>query len=48
MYHVGANGWTQVHKGDTNDMYYGYYPIQPKVIEAGETAQEIADAEMDV
>ena len=29
VYHVGENGWTQVWKGDTHDMFYGYYPNGP-------------------
>ena len=29
VYHVGENGWTQVWKGDTPDMFYGYYPNGP-------------------
>ena len=28
VYHVGENGWTQVWRGDTNDMFYGYYPLK--------------------
>ena len=33
VYHVGPNGWTQVHRGDTTQMFYEYYPdkIQDKV-----------------
>jgi 20S proteasome subunit beta 5 len=35
VYHVGANGWTQVWSGDTNDMYYEYYPLpQPPAVVA--------------
>ena len=30
VYHVGENGWTQVWKGDTTDMYYNYYPLPAK------------------
>lgn len=28
VYHVGENGWTQVWRGDTTDMYYKYYPLE--------------------
>ena len=31
VYHVGPDGWTQVHRGDTTQMFYEYYP--EKVIE---------------
>merc|ERR1712167_161725 len=33
VYHVKADGWTQVHAGDTTQMFYEYYPdkIQDKV-----------------
>ena len=37
VYHVGEKGWTQVWRGDTNDMYYGYYPIKAKEEDAMET-----------
>ena len=30
VYHVSEKGWTQVWRGDTNDMYYGYYPLKKK------------------
>jgi hypothetical protein len=33
VYHVGPNGWTQVWKGDTTDMYYNYYPIKKDEME---------------
>jgi 20S proteasome subunit beta 5 len=26
LYHVGPNGWTKIWSGDTNEMYYNYYP----------------------
>lgn len=31
VYHVGPDGWTRVHRGDTTQMFYEYYP--DKVIE---------------
>lgn len=34
VYHVGEHGWTQVWRGDTNDMYYGYYPVKGKAGQA--------------
>ena len=37
VYHVGEKGWTQVWRGDTNDMYYGYYPLKEKSEDAMET-----------
>jgi 20S proteasome subunit beta 5 len=29
VYHVGPNGWTQVNRGDTMEMYFRYYPVTP-------------------
>jgi hypothetical protein len=44
VYHVGPNGWTQVWRGDTTEMYYNYYPLEaplstPVVVEGG--AEEV-------
>ena len=44
VYYVSEKGWTQVWKGDTTDMYYGYYPITRPLLqttpEEGEKVEE--------
>ena len=44
VYYVSEKGWTQVWKGDTTDMYYGYYPITRPMLqttpEEGEKVEE--------
>ena len=40
VYYVSEKGWTQVWAGDTTDMYYGYYPIERKLLGAEKKAEE--------